>query len=91
MADRAIGLIGLWAFASTPIQSFSYNQLSHQYSAQLKVSKDTTLAVGTNWEEATSLELQRRLSDHWIVSASLEPNAEEQQTRKIRLQWEDRF
>jgi hypothetical protein len=25
MADRAIGLFGLWAFAATPIRSFSYN------------------------------------------------------------------
>jgi hypothetical protein len=91
LADRAIGLLGMWAFASTPIQSFSYNQLSKQYTASLKVSDDTTLAVGTNWEEATSLELQKRLSDRWMISASLEPTEQDQQTRKLQLQWEDRF
>lgn len=94
LADRAIGLIGIWAFASTPIQSFSYNQLSQQYTAQLKVTDDTTLAVGTNWEQASSLELQKRLSEKWVISASLEPtdeNTEEGTTRKLRLQWEDRF
>lgn len=91
MADRAIGLVGLWALSSTPIQSFSYNQLSQQYSAQLKLSDDTSLSVGTNWEQAASLEVQKRLSDHWMIDASLEPTEEEQQTRKLRLQWEDRF
>lgn len=91
MADRAIGIIGLWAFASTPIQSFSYNQLSRQYSAQLKLDGDTTLAVGTNWEEATSFEIQRRLSPRWVVSASVEPTEQDQQSSRIRLQWENRF
>ena len=91
VADRAIGLLGLWALSSTPIQSFSYNQLSQQYSAQLKISDDTSLSVGTNWEQAASLELQKRLSDRWMVSAGVEPNEEDQQTRKLRLQWEDRF
>jgi hypothetical protein len=91
VADRAIGLLGLWALSSTPIQSFSYNQLSQQYSAQLKISDDTSLSVGTNWEQATSLEVQKRLSDRWMISAGVEPNEEDQQTRKLRLQWEDRF
>jgi hypothetical protein len=91
VADRAIGLLGLWALSSTPIQSFSYNQLNQQYSAQLKLSDDTSLSVGTNWEQAASLELQKRLSDRWMISAGVEPNEEDQQTRKLRLQWEDRF
>lgn len=91
LADRAIGLFGIWAFASTPIQSFSYNQLNQQYTAQVKVAEDTTLAVGTNWEESTSVELQKRLSEKWVLSASLEPTDEEEQTRKLRLQWENRF
>jgi len=91
VADRAIGLFGLWALSSTPIQSFSYNQLSQQYMAQVRLSDDTSLSVGTNWEQAASLELQKRLSDRWMISASLEPTDHEQQTRKLRLQWEDRF
>lgn len=91
LADRAIGLLGIWAFASTPIQSFSYNQLNQQYTAQLKLADDTTLAVGTNWEEAASLELQKRLSEKWVISASLEPTEDEETARKLRLQWENRF
>jgi hypothetical protein len=94
IADRAMGLFSIWAFSSTPIQSFSYNQLTQQYTAQVKLSDDTTFSVGTNWEEAATLELQKRLSEQWIISASLEPttnNNQDEQVEKLRLQWEDRF
>lgn len=92
MADRAIGLFGLWALASTPIKSFSYNPVTKVYSATVQVTGDVTAGIGTNWEEAASLELRKRVSKRWVLTASWSPSETNQsQVGKLVLQWEKRF
>jgi hypothetical protein len=92
MADRAIGLFGLWAFAATPIKSFSYNPVTKVYSATVALTDDVTAGIGTNWEEATRLELRKRVSKSWMLTAAWVPatQAEDQKTNLV-LQWEKRF
>jgi hypothetical protein len=92
MADRAIGLFGLWAFAATPIKSFSYNPVTKIYTATIALSDDVTAGIGTNWEEATRLELRKRVSRQWMLTAAWTPaTQDEQQSTKLVLQWEKRF
>src|SRR5262249_54500023 len=66
ISDRAIGLLGLWVFASTPIRSFSYNSLTKVYSATVRLSEGTTASIGTNWEEAAQLEVRKRVTRRWV-------------------------
>lgn len=92
MADRAIGLLGLWAFASTPIRSFSYNASTKVYAATVQVKDGVTASVGTNWEEAAHLEVRKRISKRWMLTASWTPSErDETQTGRLVLQWEKRF
>jgi hypothetical protein len=92
IADRAIGLFGLWAFASTPIKSFSYNPVTKVYTATIAVSDDVTAGIGTSWESAAHLELRKRISKRWSLTAAWTPaSQEESAVSKIVLQWERRF
>lgn len=91
MADRAIGIFGLWAFAATPIRSFSYNPLTKVYAASIMITDDLSADIGTNWEEATTLELRKRVSRRWMLTASWAPNEEGGTEEKLVLQWEKRF
>lgn len=93
IADKAIGLFGLWAFASTPIQSFSYNPVTKVYTATVKLGEGLTAGVGTNWEQAAHLEVRKRLSRQWVLTVSWAPSAgtQTQQEGKLVLQWERRF
>ncbi len=92
VADRAIGLFGLWAFAATPIKSFSYNPVTKIYTATVAITDDVTAGIGTNWEEATRLELRKRVSKRWMLTAAWTPaTQEEKQSTKLVLQWEKRF
>ena len=92
IADKAIGLFGLWAFASTPIKSFSYNPVSKVYTATVAVSDDVTAGIGTGWEAATHLELRKRVSKRWSLTAAWTPaTQEESAVSKLVLQWEKRF
>ena len=92
VADRAIGLFGLWAFAATPIKSFSYNPVTKVYTATVALTDDVTAGIGTNWEESTRLELRKRVSKSWMLTAAWSPaTQEEQQSTKLVLQWEKRF
>lgn len=92
MADRAIGLFGLWAFASTPIKSFSYNPITKVYTATVQLADGLTAGIGTNWEEATQFEIRKRVSRRWVLTASWSPSETDgSQVGKLVLQWEKRF
>ncbi len=91
MADRAIGLLGLWAFASTPIRNFSYNAVTKMYAATVQISNTVTASLGTNWEEAAHFELRKRISRRWVLTASWVPGEIDTQMGRLVLQWEKRF
>ena len=92
IADRAIGLFGLWAFASTPIRSFSYNPVTKVYTATVSLGKDVTAGIGTTWESTAQLELRKRVSRQWMLTASwTAATPEKDQNTEIVLQWEKRF
>ncbi len=92
VADRAIGLFGLWAFAATPIKSFSYNAATKTYSATVDLPGEVSAAIGTNWEAATSVELRRRVSQQWMLTAKWTPASDDaSQSTKLMLEWEKRF
>lgn len=91
VTDRAVGLFGLWAFASTPIQSFSYNATTKVYTATVDLGNGVTAGVGTNWEQATNFELRKRVSSRWMLTATWAPNQNNRQEGRLVLQWEKRF
>jgi hypothetical protein len=91
LADRAIGLFGLWAFATTPIKSFTYNPVTKVYSATVDLGGGLTAGVGTNWEAAAHLEVRKRVSKRWVLTASWSPSETQEQVGKLVLQWEKRF
>ncbi len=92
VADRAIGLFGLWAFASTPIRSFSYNPVTKVYSATVVLAKGVTAGIGTTWESTAHLELRKRVSRQWMLTARwLAGDADEEASTELVLEWEKRF
>lgn len=92
IVDRAVGLFSLWVFASTPIKGFSYSPSTKMYKATIEVSHDVTASIGTNWETATQVELRKRISNRWMLTASWTPaGQDEAETTKLVLQWENRF
>lgn len=91
VADKAIGLFGIWAFASTPIRGFSYNPSTKVYTATVELADDVTASVGTKWESSTQVELRKRVSRRWMLTAAWTPADEGAPSSKLVLQWERRF
>lgn len=94
MADRAIGLFGLWAFAATPIRSFSYNPVTKVYSATIDLGNGVTAGIGSDLDDSARLAVRKRLSERWVVTASwvpVDPKAKAGSLGQVVLQWERRF
>jgi hypothetical protein len=93
LADKAIGLFGLWLFAATPIRSFTYNPVTKVYSASVSLGGGLTASVGTNWEQSAMLEVRKRISRRWVVTATYSPSEDDPERKigKLTLQWERRF
>jgi hypothetical protein len=91
IADRAIGLFGLWAFAATPIRSFAYNPVTKVYSATVLLGNGVTAGVGTSLDQSASFEVRKRISNRWVLTASYAPGADQNEVGSIVLQWENRF
>lgn len=91
LADRAVGLFGLWAFAATPIRSVSYNSVTKTYAATVALGEGLTAAVGTTQDDYTSLEIRKRLSKQWVVTTSWAPSDAGNKSSEVVLQWEKRY
>lgn len=92
MADKAIGLFGLWAFASTPIRSFSYNPVTKVYTATVELAGGVTAGIGTTWESTAQLELRKRVTRQWMLTARWNAaNQDDEQNTELVLQWEKRY
>jgi len=74
IADRTLGLFSIWAFASTPIETISYDPARKTYSAQVALPGDIKFTIGTDWEKVNSLQFYKRLGDSWLLVTSYEPD-----------------
>lgn len=72
--DRALGLFSIWAFASTPIDSVSYDSSRNVYSASVSLPGQVSLDIGTNWEEVNSVSLRKYIANGWSFVTSYEPS-----------------
>lgn len=92
IADRAIGLLGLWAFAATPIRSFYYNPISKVYTATVDLGDGVSAGIGSDWESSTQLELRKRVSRQWVLTGKwISPSLDKKEKTELVLQWERRF
>lgn len=90
ISDRAVGLMGLWVFTSAPIRSFSYDRATKDYSATVRLAEGETAAISSKWEDAAQLEIRKRLTRAWVLTASWAPSESKEQMGKVVLQWEKR-
>lgn len=97
LADGAIGLLSLYALASTPIESLGYDPLSGVISVKLRVAQGTSLSLGAGAGQLKTLGLRRRLGPHWTIETSLAPrqeeafSVEERSVAQAFLEWSRRY
>ena len=91
VTHRAIGLLGVWIFASTPIQAVRYDPLTQSYSATVRLPGDSILEIGTDWEERRSVVFKKWLSQHWKIMAELENFEHRENMGQFFLEWERRY
>ncbi len=78
VADRAIGLFGLWVFASTPIESVSYDARTRSYNARVSLPGELSLNLGTDWEKESVVGLGRRIGGGWSLATEYKLDGDEQ-------------
>lgn len=60
--DGAFGLASLFLFASTPVDSVSYDPATQTYEVKFKLPGGATFGVGSNLEESKTLTLRKRVA-----------------------------
>ncbi len=92
IADKTLGLLSIWAFASTPIESVSYDPAQEIYSAQIALPGGVRLNIGTDWERVNSLSFRKHLADTWVIVTSYLPGeGNEDGQSNVFIQKEIRF
>lgn len=90
IADKALSLFSIWAFASTPIDYVSYDPNTKSYSASISLPGNTSFQIGTDWESVNTLTLRKQLNSTWAIETTYRPN-EENQGQDVMLQKEISF
>lgn len=77
ITDRAVGLFGLWVFASTPIESVAYDSASNTLKAQVDLPGQFQLSLGTNWDNGRFVGLGRHIGMGWMLKTEYEIDEQE--------------
>lgn len=91
MTSGAFGLASLFLFASTPVESVSYDAASSSYEVKFKLPGGATLAVGSNLKESKTLGLRKRLARHWEIQTEADSGEGERGAITTFLQWFERY
>lgn len=90
ISNRALGLFSIWAFASTPVDSVTYDSQTKTYNAVVSLPGGTSVMIGTDWDRLNNLSFRKRLSATWAVVTTFEPT-ETDSKETIMLQKEVNF
>jgi len=91
MTSGAFGLASLFLFASTPVDSVSYDAASSSYEVKFKLPGGATLAVGSDLKESKTLGLRKRLARHWEIQTEADSGEGERGAITTFLQWFERY
>jgi hypothetical protein len=91
LADQALGLVSLYALASTPIESLAYDPMTGMMSAKLKLAEGTSLHLGSNVKESTTVGVQSRLGKNWTLEADVGTTETSRGVASAYLQWSNRY
>jgi hypothetical protein len=92
MTSGALGLMSLYLFAATPIDSVGYDAATQTYQIRFKLPGGATLAVGSDLQESQSLTLRKRVARS--VELVTQMNKEQTQQKNALttfLQWFKRY
>lgn len=92
VSNRALALGTLFFLASTPIQSISYDPERGVFTAKLRLTKSTSLTVGSRAGSFQGVGAKRRLKGNWYIRTYFE-NSEEtgRQKEGAFLEWFKRY
>ncbi|HXT02372.1 MAG TPA: translocation/assembly module TamB domain-containing protein [Elusimicrobiota bacterium] len=90
-ASGAFGLASLYLFASTPVDSVSYDPASKTYEVKFKLPGGATLGVGSNLEESKSLTLRRRVAKNIELETELKTSSQQGNAVTTFLEWFRRY
>lgn len=94
VADRALGLLSLYALASTPIQSVGYDPTTGQVLVKVRLAQGTSLNLGSQPGGLQDIGIRKNLGSHWAISTDLNPPAAVNSNRSVVsafLEWSARY
>jgi hypothetical protein len=93
MSAGAMGLASLYLFASTPIQSVLYDPTTGQVSARVSLGGGTTLNLGSNGSQLSTVGLRKRLGPSWSITTAVDPSKENTGAQVVTsfLEWIHRY
>jgi hypothetical protein len=93
LSAGAMGLASLYLFASTPIQSVLYDPTTGQVTARVSLGGGTTLNLGSNGTQLSSVGLRKRLGAAWSITTAMDPSKENPGTQIVTsfLEWIHRY
>jgi hypothetical protein len=90
-ADGALGLFSLLFLSSTPVESISYDPVSQNYAARVRLGDKTTLSIGSNFDRERQVALRRRLGGRWAIRTELHDEQGRPDVLLTLLEWFKRF
>ena len=74
LSRGGMGILSLYAFATTPIERVDYDPVSQRVAVRFRLTQKTSLEIGHSEEEVGTLGLVKRLGKGWILNTKVSSN-----------------
>ena len=90
--DGGLSLATMYLLASTPVESVSYDPISGEVRAAVRLADGAAITVGSDLRSSRSVGFRYRLGNNWYVTTTLEDALDFTNTRLgTRLEWTRRY
>jgi autotransporter translocation and assembly factor TamB len=91
ISDKAFGLASLYLFASTPLQFVGYDPVAKAYTMKFLIPGGETLELNSGVNEVKTIQLRKRLSEHFAIQAQAHTSQEQGNGVATFLEWFNRY
>lgn len=91
LESKAFGLLSLYLFGSTPVETVTYDSVSRAYTVKLRIPGGASMELSSDFSQTRELRLRKLLAPHWAVQSEFRSHREEGGGGSAWLEWFNRY
>lgn len=91
LESKAFGLLSLYLFGTTPIETVTYDSATRSYAVKLRLPGGASMELSSDFSQTRELRLRKLLAPHWAVQSEFKSVRDQGGGGAAWLEWFNRY